>query len=80
MIIEDIDKAINIEIHTSNCAENVEDTLPGTMSLLSWNCRGLGNPQTVNAIKKAIRIKKPKLIFSMETKFDKEWVVGVRDR
>ena len=50
------------------------------MSLLSWNCRGLGNPQTVNALKKAIRIEKPDLVFLMETKFDKEWMTSVRDR
>ncbi|XP_075659574.1 uncharacterized protein LOC142629462 [Castanea sativa] len=50
------------------------------MSLLSWNYRELGNPQTVIALKKAIRIKKPKLVFLMETKSDKEWMVGVRDR
>ena len=50
------------------------------MSLLSWNCRGLGNPQTVNALKKVIRIEKPNFVFLMETKSDEEWVMVVRDR
>ena len=50
------------------------------MSLLSWNCRGLGNPQTVNTLKKVIRLEDPNLVFLMETKSDKEWVKIVRDQ
>ena len=49
------------------------------MSLLSWNCRGLGNPQTVNALKKVIRLEDPNLVFLMETKSDEEWVKIVRN-
>ena len=44
------------------------------MSLLSWNCRGLENPQTVNALKKAIKIEDPTIVFLMETKSDVEWM------
>ena len=50
------------------------------MSLLSWNCWGLRNPQTMNALKKVIRLEKPKFVFLMETKSDKDWMVVVRDR
>jgi hypothetical protein len=38
------------------------------MSLLSWNCRGLGNPQTVLDLRQMVREKKPKAVFLMETK------------
>ena len=44
------------------------------MSLLSWNCRGLGNPQTVNTLKKVIRLEDPNLVFLMETKSYEERV------
>ena len=50
------------------------------MSLLSWNCRGLGNPQTVNALKKVIRLEDPNLVFLMETKSNEEWVKIVRNQ
>ena len=50
------------------------------MSLLSWNYRGLGNPQTVNALKKAIRIEDPIVVFFMETKSNEDWVKMVRDQ
>ena len=49
------------------------------MSLLSWNCRGRGNPQTVNALKKVIKLEKPKFIFLMETKSDDDWMKVIRD-
>jgi len=50
------------------------------MILLSWNCRGFGNPQTVSALKKVIRLEKPKIIFLMETKSDVDWMKVIRDR
>lgn len=50
------------------------------MSLLSWNCRGFENLQTVNALKKVIRLQKPKFVFLMETKFDVDWMKVIRDR
>lgn len=37
------------------------------MNLLSWNCLGLENPRSVNALKEVIRIEKPKIVFLMET-------------
>ncbi|KAM3685575.1 hypothetical protein ACJW31_11G128500 [Castanea mollissima] len=50
------------------------------MSILNWNCRGLGNPQTVNALKKAIRLEDPSFIFLMETKSNVDWMHNIRDR
>ncbi|XP_030969697.1 uncharacterized protein LOC115989974 [Quercus lobata] len=38
------------------------------MSILSWNCRGLGNPWTVNAFKRAWNKKAPIYVFLMEIK------------
>ena len=49
------------------------------MSLLSWNYRGLGNPQTVSALKNVIRLEKPKIVFLMETKSYVDWMKVIRD-
>ena len=50
------------------------------MNLLSWNCCGLGNPQSVNALKEVIRIEKTKIVFLMETNLDRDWMEKVRDQ
>ena len=50
------------------------------MTLLSWNCRGLENPQTVNALKKVIRLEDPEVVFLLETKSDVNWVNFVCDQ
>ena len=42
------------------------------MSCLSWNCRGLGNPQTEAELADLFDKKDPKMVFLMETKVDKE--------
>ena len=41
---------------------------PGPMSCLSWNCRGLGNPQTVDELVTLVGKKDPNVVFLMETK------------
>ena len=38
------------------------------MNTLSWNCRGLGNPQAVRALRDLVQRRCPKLVFLMETK------------
>jgi hypothetical protein len=38
------------------------------MSLLSWNCRGLGNPRAVRDLCQLVKEKKPKMVFIVETK------------
>ena len=40
------------------------------MSCLSWNCRGLGNPQTKAELADLVSKKDPKMVFLMETKVD----------
>ena len=47
------------------------------MSLLSWNYRMLGNPCTVNVLKKVARIEKPKIVFLIDMKSDRDWMVWV---
>ncbi|XP_060965524.1 uncharacterized protein LOC133034451 [Cannabis sativa] len=37
------------------------------MSLLSWNCRGLGNPRIVQFLKEIVFQKKPNVVFLCET-------------
>lgn len=41
------------------------------MSVLAWNCRGLGCPRTVRELKSIITKKHPQFVFIMETKIDR---------
>ena len=41
------------------------------MNCLSWNYRGLRNPQTEDELVALVSNKDPKLVFLMETKVDK---------
>jgi hypothetical protein len=38
------------------------------MKLLSWNCRGLGKPRAVRALKRLLTVNCPDVVFIMETK------------
>lgn len=38
------------------------------MSLLSWNCRGLGNPRTVQDLRRLVVAKDPMVVFLCETR------------
>ena len=53
-------------------------TPPDLMSCISWNCRGLGNPQTVNKLVTLVSKKDPKMVFLMETKANREVIGKVR--
>ena len=48
------------------------------MSAISWNCRGLGNPLTVNVLQKVVLEKDPTLVFLMETKFEVSEMDGIK--
>ncbi|XP_042982759.1 uncharacterized protein LOC122311987 [Carya illinoinensis] len=50
------------------------------MNLLSWNCRGLGNPRTVQDLYRMVEEKRPKVIFLIETKANASRLDGVRRR
>jgi exonuclease III len=41
------------------------------MILLSWNCRGLGNPRAIRDLCRLVRDKRPTFLFLMETKSSK---------
>lgn len=41
------------------------------MKVLSWNCRGLGNPSAVRALKKLLKTHCPDFAFLMETRLKK---------
>lgn len=38
------------------------------MSIISWNCQGLGAVLTVKNLREVVRKEKPRIVFLMETK------------
>ena len=46
------------------------------MSVLSWNCRGLGNPEAVRELRSIVKLEGPSLLFVMEIKIKAK---GVED-
>ncbi|XP_059428667.1 uncharacterized protein LOC132162445 [Corylus avellana] len=48
------------------------------MSILSWNCRGLGNPWTVSKLHHLVKEKKPTIVLLMETKLRADRLEMVR--
>ena len=49
------------------------------MSLSSWNCRELGNLQTIKALENVIKQEESIIVFLTEKKSDLERMVKVRD-
>lgn len=50
------------------------------MSFLSWNCRGLGNPATIQVLMDLVHSRKPNLIFLMETMVNKNRMESIRTK
>ena len=50
------------------------------MILLSWNCRGLGNPMAVRDLCQLVKEKKPTLLFLIETKNFNNKMEGIRKK
>ncbi|XP_042939417.1 uncharacterized protein LOC122274448 [Carya illinoinensis] len=50
------------------------------MKTLSWNCRGLGNPRTIQDLCHMVEEKKPNVVFLMETKMKKTKAESLRRR
>jgi exonuclease III len=50
------------------------------MTLLSWNCRGLGNLRAVNDLCRLVKEKRPKMVFLMETKLRRERMEAIRHK
>jgi exonuclease III len=48
------------------------------MTILSWNCRGLGRPRAVRALNCLVKEKRPTLVFLMETKLRKKKMELIR--
>jgi hypothetical protein len=48
------------------------------MKILSWNCRGLGNPQTIQELCRLVKEKKPEVVFLMETKLNNKKLEPIR--
>ncbi|GLT53039.1 hypothetical protein SLA2020_263360 [Shorea laevis] len=50
------------------------------MSLLSWNCRGLGNPRIVHNLCQMVKEKRPRFLFLMETKIRQKRMHLIRNK
>ncbi|XP_042980093.1 uncharacterized protein LOC122310274 [Carya illinoinensis] len=50
------------------------------MKILCWNCRGLGNPRTVQDLSLMVKEKQPILVFVCETKIRSCKIVGLQRR
>jgi exonuclease III len=50
------------------------------MTLLSWNCRGLGQPRTVQELVCLVHTYKPKLVFLSETRQNNKYVKNLKWR
>jgi exonuclease III len=50
------------------------------MSIISWNCRGLGNLQTVRDLYQLVKEKRPNFLFLLETKRTKIKIEVIRSQ
>jgi hypothetical protein len=50
------------------------------MKLICWNCRGLGNPRTVKDLCQMVKVKRPGLVFLMETKLRSNKMVEIKHK
>ncbi|XP_042952162.1 uncharacterized protein LOC122289251 [Carya illinoinensis] len=50
------------------------------MNILCWNCRGLGNPRTVQDLCSLAKDKRPKIMFLIETMIGTKKIEGIRRR
>lgn len=50
------------------------------MSLLSWNCRELGNIRTIKALEKLVNKEELIIVFLMETKSKRDWMEKVKEK
>jgi hypothetical protein len=50
------------------------------MSILSWNCRGLGHPRTVQELMRLVRTHGPKIVFLSKTHQQNSRVTYIKGR
>ena len=48
------------------------------MNCLSWNCRGLGNPCTIQELTRLVRVKAPLAVFLMEAWSNEDYLEILR--
>jgi exonuclease III len=47
------------------------------MRIVSWNCRGLGNPSKVEAVKDLLKNESPEILMLQETKIEGETLIEI---
>jgi exonuclease III len=47
------------------------------MKLVSWNCRGLGNPSKIEAVKDLLKIDPSEILMLQETKIEGEALLEI---
>lgn len=47
------------------------------MKLVSWNCKGLGNPSKAEAVKDLLKIETPKILMLQETNIEGETLLEI---
>ena len=50
------------------------------MSVLSWNCRGLGSPLAIRTLTKEVKGKNPMVVFLVETKVTTDKMKGFQHK
>jgi hypothetical protein len=51
--------------------------IPVNNALVSWNCRGLGNPSKAEAVKDLLKIESPEILMLQETKIEGETLLEI---
>jgi exonuclease III len=49
------------------------------MHVVSWNCRGFGNPSKVKAVKDLLKIESPEILMLQETKIEGETLLEINN-
>ena len=47
------------------------------MQLVSWNCKGLGNPEKAEAVKDILKIETPEILMLQETKIEGDTLLHI---
>ena len=60
--------------------DKAQQMTPKPMSLLCWNCRGLGNQRTENQLADIVWAKDPSVVFLAETWTDETRLIQIHDQ